>query len=153
MQACCVSLASSSSEVSSVLAYLQAAQRQITTACQQLEQLAALLSRGPEWQQQQRQRHRLEGVQGSSSAAASRGSAARGAATARDISVKIAGARADGQMAELQLEVAALQLQLQRREAEVQQLLTREKQLLSGEVVLAGLLLCTASAATRDTFN
>jgi hypothetical protein len=34
---------------------------------------------------------------------------------------------------ELQLEVAALQLQLQRREAEVQQLMTRERQLLSGE--------------------
>jgi hypothetical protein len=60
------------------------------------------------------------------------------------VSVPLAGGRCDEQMAELQLEVAALQLQLQRREAEVQALLTREKQLLSGEVVATGhsLILC-----------
>jgi hypothetical protein len=54
------------------------------------------------------------------------------------VSVPLSGGCGDEQMSELQLEVAALQMQLQRREAEVQTLLTREKQLLSGEVVVTG---------------
>lgn len=144
IHSCCVTLSSSLAELSSVTAYLHTAQQQATSAASQLQQLQQLL-------QEQMQEMHARGVGpaigqngGSHTRKVAHSTAAGGVSSDH-------GAASDA-VAALQLEVAALRLQLQMREGEVQQLMTREKQLLSGECCYCSLMHCPPSSNAEMPF-
>lgn len=149
IQSCYVSVSSSLAELSSVTAYLHAAQQQATAATSQLEQLQHLLQAQAETA--------AVGSSSSSGAAVSRRTKhpqQQHEPTFMDSSGDLASDShtkiMDETIAALEVEVAALRLQLQRREVEVQQLMTREKHLLSGTAELIPAAMLSAARSQQD---
>lgn len=111
--------------MSSIVAYLHTAKQQGAAAAQQLKQLELYFD-------QQQQGMQLTADPGGAHLSAATTNSSSMRKSIRQTRGLVRAEDRTEELAELQLEVAALRLQLQRRETEVQEMLAREKQLLSG---------------------